>query len=49
MDQVVATPHSAGGVYDNVPHIVGHMFRNIELYFKQQALDPVDLIVAHKS
>lgn len=46
MDQVVVTPHSAGGVYDNVPHIVGHMFRNIELFFNQRALDPADLIVA---
>lgn len=46
MDQVVATPHSAGGVYDNVPHIVGHMFRNIERYFNKQALDAADLIVA---
>ena len=46
MDQVVATPHSAGGVYDNVPHIVGHMYRNIELYFNKQALDAADLIVA---
>ncbi len=46
MDQVVATPHSAGGVYDNVPHIVGHMYRNIELYFNKQALDASDLIVA---
>lgn len=46
MDQVVATPHSAGGVYDNVPHIVGHMFRNIELYFNKHALDAADLIVA---
>lgn len=46
MDQVVATPHSAGGVYDNVPHIVGHMYRNIELYFNKEALDAADLIVA---
>ena len=46
MDQVVATPHSAGGVYDNVPHIVEHMFRNIERYFNNQALDAADLIVA---
>ena len=49
MDQVVVTPHSAGSVYDNVPHIVGHMFRNIELFFNQHALDPADLIVAPKS
>ena len=46
MDQVVATPHSAGGVYDNVPHIVEHMFRNIKLYFNNQTLDAADLIVA---
>lgn len=46
MDQVVATPHSAGGVYDNVPHIVGHMFRNIERFLNKQALDAADLIVA---
>ena len=46
MDQVVATPHSAGGVYDNVPHIVGHMFRNIELFFNKQPLDAADIIVA---
>lgn len=46
MDQVVGTPHSAGGVYDNVPHIVGHMYRNIELYFNKHALDAADLIVA---
>lgn len=46
MDQAVATPHSAGGVYDNVPHIVGHMFRNIELFFNKQPLDAADIIVA---
>ena len=46
MDQVVATPHSAGSVYDNVPYIVGHMFRNIKLFFNQQALDKADIIVA---
>lgn len=49
MDQVVATPHAAGGVYDNVPNIVGHMFRNIELFFNQQALDAADVIVARPS
>ena len=49
MDQVVATPHAAGGVYDNVPHIVGHMFRNIELFFNQQPLDAADVIVARPS
>jgi len=46
MDQVVVTPHAAGGVYDNVPHIVGHMFRNVDLYFNKKALDAADIIVA---
>ena len=46
MDQVVATPHTAGGVYDNVPYIVSHMFRNIERFFNQQALNTADIIVA---
>ncbi len=46
MDQVVATPHSAGSVSDNVPHIVDHMFRNIVLYFNNQTLDAADLIVS---
>ena len=49
MDQVVATPHSAGGVYDNVPPIVGHMFRNIGLFFNNQPLDAADVIVARPS
>jgi D-3-phosphoglycerate dehydrogenase / 2-oxoglutarate reductase len=46
MDQVVATPHSAGGVYDNVPYIAGHMFRNVGLFFNQEKLDPTDIIVS---
>ena len=46
MDQVVATPHSAGGVFDNVPHIVGHMFRNIKQFHQLQPLDAADIIVA---
>ena len=46
MDQVVATPHSAGGVFDTVPHIVGHMFRNIKQFHQLQPLDAADIIVA---
>lgn len=49
MDQVVATPHAAGGVYDNVPYIAGHMFRNIEMFFNQQPLDAADMIVSHSN
>ncbi len=46
MDQVVVTPHSAGGVFDNVANIVGHAFRNIEKFTagKPQSLE--DLIVS---
>lgn len=46
MDQVVATPHSAGGVFDNVPYIVGHMFRNIKQFHQSQSLDAADIVVA---
>ena len=46
MDQVVATPHSAGSVYDNVPHIVRHMFNNISLFLSNKTLAEADIIVA---
>jgi D-3-phosphoglycerate dehydrogenase len=45
MDQVVATPHSAGGVYDNLPNLVGHMFRNIELFRRGLPIPEADLVV----
>jgi len=46
MDQVVATPHSAGGVYDNLPNLVGHMFRNIQLFQRGLPIPEADLVVA---
>lgn len=46
LDQVVATPHSAGGVFDNVPNIVGHMFSNIKKFHQSIPLDADDIIVA---
>lgn len=46
MDQVVVTPHSAGGVFDNVANIVNHAFRNIEKFAAGQALAAEDIIVA---
>ena len=49
MDQVVATPHSAGGVYDNVPELVGHMFRNIELFSKGLQIPKEDLIISNQT
>lgn len=45
MDQVVVTPHSAGGVYDNLPNLVGHMFRNIELFQRGLPIPEADLVV----
>jgi D-3-phosphoglycerate dehydrogenase len=46
MDQVVATPHSAGGVYDNLPNLVGHMFRNIELFRRGMPIPEADLVAS---
>jgi lactate dehydrogenase-like 2-hydroxyacid dehydrogenase len=46
MDQVVVTPHSAGGVYDNLPNLVGHMFQNIELFRRGMPIPEADLVVA---
>ena len=45
MDQVVVTPHSAGGVYDNLPNLVGHMFRNIELFQRGLPIPEAELVV----
>ena len=47
MDQVVVTPHSAGGVYDNLPNLVGHMFRNIELFQRGLPIPEADLMVSN--
>ena len=46
MDQVVATPHSAGAVFDNVANIVGHAFRNIEKFTAGQPLPAEDIVVS---
>lgn len=49
MDQVVVTPHAAGGVYDNLPNLVGHMFRNIELFQRGLPIPEADLVVASQA
>ncbi len=49
MDQVVVTPHAAGGVYDNLPNRVGHMFRNIELFQRGLPIPEADLVVASQT
>jgi D-3-phosphoglycerate dehydrogenase len=47
MDQVVVTPHAAGGVYDNLPYLVGHMFRNIGLFQQGLPIPEADLVVSN--
>jgi D-3-phosphoglycerate dehydrogenase len=46
MDQVVATPHSGGAVFDNVANIVGHAFSNIEKFTASQPLAAEDIVVS---
>ena len=48
MDQVVTTPHSAAGVYDNVPYLVGHMFKNIALFRQGLPIASADLITSNE-
>jgi phosphoglycerate dehydrogenase-like enzyme len=45
LDQVVATPHSAGSVFDNVANVAGHAFANILRFARGEELSPDDVIV----
>lgn len=45
LDQVVATPHSAGSVFDNIPTIAGHVLDNIARFARGEPLPPADIIV----
>jgi len=45
MDQVVATPHSAGAVMDNVANTVGHAYRNIQAFIAGQMPAAKDIVV----
>jgi len=44
-DTVVATPHTAGAVYDNVGHVSAHAFRNMRRLLDGQPLPSADVIV----
>jgi len=46
LDQVVATPHSGGGVFDNVEPVVRHAFGNIQRFLRGEGLPPGDLVIA---
>jgi phosphoglycerate dehydrogenase-like enzyme len=45
LDQVVATPHMGGGVFDNVAPVARHVFGNILRFARGEALPPGDLVV----
>ena len=44
-DSVVATPHTAGAVYDNVGHVSAHAFRNMRRLIDGEPLPGADVIV----
>ena len=44
LDQVISTPHTAGGSIDNFRPVVERAVRNTELYLTGQALSPLELI-----
>ncbi len=46
LDQVVLTPHSGGGVFDNVEHVARHAFANIARWARGETVAAPDLILA---
>jgi len=46
LEQVVATPHMGGGVFDNVAPVALHVFGNILRFARGEPLPPGDLILA---
>jgi phosphoglycerate dehydrogenase-like enzyme len=46
LDQVVATPHTAGSVIDLVAEFAGHTFTNMQSVLRGTPLPPDDVIVA---
>ncbi len=45
LENVVATPHAGGGVFDNVAPVARHVFGNIERFIRGEALPPGDLLI----
>jgi len=46
LDNVVVTPHSGGGVFDNVENVARHAFRNMRLCLDNTEMPREDVIVA---
>ena len=46
LDQVVATPHAGGGVFDNVGHVAQHAFGNILHFLRNEPIAAADLVIA---
>ena len=45
LDQVVATPHVGGAVFDNVENVARHAVGNMLRFLRGEALAPEDVIV----
>jgi phosphoglycerate dehydrogenase-like enzyme len=45
LDQVIATPHTGGAVFDNVENVAQHAIGNILKFLHGEPLAPVDVIV----
>lgn len=45
LDQVVATPHTGGAVFDNVENVARHAIGNIVRFLHGEPLAPADLVV----
>jgi D-3-phosphoglycerate dehydrogenase len=45
LDQVIATPHTGGAVFDNVENVARHAIGNILRFLRGEALAPADVIV----
>jgi len=45
LDQVVLTPHSGGGVFDNVANVARHVFDNLQRLLRGEAIPAADLIL----
>jgi D-3-phosphoglycerate dehydrogenase len=45
LEQVVATPHVGGGVFDNVAPVARHVFGNLQCFLRGESLPPGDLVL----
>jgi phosphoglycerate dehydrogenase-like enzyme len=45
LDQVVMTPHTGGGVFDNVENVATIMINNIQCFLEGRPVPPQNLIL----